>query len=95
MYGSPLVKAGLLIILMCLFSNSYAQKLVEGTVVDYQGKVIPGASVYLNNTTIGIITKDNGRFSLVVPQGNYELIISHIGYKTRIENLNIINYKFK
>ncbi len=65
---------------------------MEGEVIDYQGKKIAQASVYLNNTTIGTITKDDGTFSLVVPEGNFELIISHIGYKTRIENLNIINY---
>ena len=71
---------------------SYAQKLVSGKVVDYKGTNLPGASVYLNNTTIGTITKEDGTFNLTIYEGNYELIISFIGYKTRKENLNIVHY---
>ena len=82
----------LLLMVLFLSSYTYSQKLIEGVVVDYQGKQIAGASVYLNNTTIGTITKDDGTFSLVVPDGNFELIISHIGYTTRKENFNNINY---
>lgn len=82
----------LLLVFVFFFSNGFTQQLVEGAVFDYQRKQVAGASVYLNNTTIGTITKDDGSFSLIVPQGNFELIISHIGYKTRKENLNIVNY---
>ena len=57
---------------------------LSGTVIDsVDGKPLPGAIVYLSNTTIGTSASDKGRFTLdAIPTGNYELIISFIGYKT-------------
>lgn len=85
-------KGGLLVIILFLVSFSHCQKVVTGKVVSYKGKPLDGASVYLNNTTIGTLSAEDGSFELLVNEGNYELIISFIGYRTRIENLNIIHY---
>lgn len=82
-----------LTVLFLFVINGYGQKLVTGDVVDFRGKALAGASVYLNNTTLGTITKDNGSFSITIPEGNFELIISHIGYKTRKEEFNIVNFE--
>lgn len=86
------MKKSFLLLFLITSSLSLAQKYVQGKVISYQGKPLEGASVYLNNTTVGTITKDDGSFSLIVYDGNYELIISHIGYKTRNENFNTQNY---
>jgi hypothetical protein len=60
-----------------------AQKLIKGVVVDAEkGKVIPSASVFLNNTSIGTTADAEGRFELTIPAGKYELIVSSIGYET-------------
>ncbi len=47
------------------------------------GKPIPGVSVFLNSTSKGTVTHDDGSFVLSgIPPGRYELIISAIGFAT-------------
>jgi hypothetical protein len=47
------------------------------------GKPIPGVSVFLNSTSKGTVTHDDGTFVLYgIPPGRYQLIISAIGYAT-------------
>jgi hypothetical protein len=47
------------------------------------GKPVPGVSVFLNSTSKGTVTHDDGNFTLTgIPPGRYQLIISAIGYAT-------------
>jgi len=39
-----------------------------------------GASIYLEGTTIGVITNEYGFYSLTAPEGDYVLIVSYMGY---------------
>ena len=63
---------------------------VEGTVVDENGELLPGASVYVQNTSgqkWGIATDLNGYFRIRVPEKNWErdklhFSVSFIGYET-------------
>ena len=74
--------AGLCLLFSCM--HGYAQSTVQisGTVTSAGDNVpLAGASVYLNNTTIGTVTSEQGRFDLDVQPGNYELVVSYIGYK--------------
>lgn len=69
--------------LLFLLLDARAQKLVTGTVMDAEKNIpVGGASVYLNNTSIGTSTGQGGKFELQVPQGKFELIVSSIGYQT-------------
>lgn len=67
------------------FSEAIAQQTsieIAGTVIDSQTKKpLVGASIYLNNTTRATTSAEDGAFTLKnIPQGNYQLIISYIGY---------------
>ena len=54
------------------------------------GKPIAGVSVFLNNTVRGTVTLADGSFLLPnLPKGSYELIISAIGYQTRVIEINV------
>ncbi|MFN8885909.1 MAG: carboxypeptidase-like regulatory domain-containing protein, partial [Cyclobacteriaceae bacterium] len=60
----------------------YAQK-INGKVIDAKSsEVLPGANVFINQTTIGIVTLGTGDFELPFNQepGEYELVISFVGY---------------
>jgi TonB-linked SusC/RagA family outer membrane protein len=50
-----------------------------GVVQDENGEGIPGVSVYLKNTTIGVSTGVNGEFKIKAPQGSI-LVFSFMGY---------------
>lgn len=61
-----------------------AQADISGKVIDKaDGKPIPGVTVFLNNATSGTITNKDGSFTLAnVQSGQYDLVISCIGYAT-------------
>ncbi|MGC6432333.1 MAG: carboxypeptidase-like regulatory domain-containing protein [Jejuia sp.] len=72
-----------LVLLFLIFVqlNLEGQSIISGIVLD-DTEPLEGASVYLNNTTTGAITNTKGEFRLEVDDGQYELIISYLGYKT-------------
>lgn len=66
-----------------LFSANAQQKIVSGTVtssVEGEG-VLPGVTVSVKGTTMGVTTDINGKYSLVVPDNAATLIFSYIGMK--------------
>lgn len=74
---------GLLFLLCLLPLWAYTQNItVKGTVKDYAGEPIIGASVVQKSTTNGIVTDIDGNFTLNVPS-NSTIVISFIGYKTQ------------
>jgi hypothetical protein len=60
-----------------------AQMALKGLVVDAEKNTpVPGASVFLNNTSVGTVTNSQGGFELNIPAGRFDLIVSSIGYET-------------
>ena len=59
-----------------------AQITIRGKVVDSKNNPLEGAAVYLNSTSIGTTTDDEGAFELLINDGVYELIVSYLGYET-------------
>jgi hypothetical protein len=83
--------------LFCLFATAFAvfvsaqtqitTSVIQGTVTDEQGAVVPGASVEVKNVdtnlTRTLVTDDGGRFVfLQIPPGNYTLKVSKQGFAT-------------
>jgi len=63
--------------------NSFSQQFyIKGRVTDIETQLpLKGASVYINNTTKGSVTNDNGDFELGPLQpGRYEIVASFVGY---------------
>ena len=74
-------------LLLCLLVTSYItltaqdKHTINGTITDsINGETLFGASVYLKNTTIGVLTNEYGFYSLTVPDGTYVLTVSYMGY---------------
>lgn len=66
------------------FTTSYPQT-ISGTVFNDKNEPIVGASVYLDGTTFGTITNNNGEFSLSLKTRiNSSLVIRCIGYETLV-----------
>ncbi len=61
---------------------------VSGTVTDENGDPLPGATITVAGTTIGMVTDVDGNYTLDVPDGA-TLVFSYIGYETaRIPVIN-------
>ncbi len=71
------------------YPNSHSEpagsvdKTVSGRVTDEAGEGLPGVNILVKGTQRGTISLSDGRFELVVPDGNNTLIFSFVGYLTR------------
>lgn len=68
-------------------------RTLKGIVVTVDGQPLPGVSIMLKGTTLGIATDANGRFSFSIPSNEEipELLFSFMGMKT--ENFQVKNDK--
>ena len=74
-------------ILIFIQFAAFAQITINGIVTEKNGP-LEGAAVYFNNTMLGTTTNNEGKFSLEVKEGQYELIVSYLGYKKIVYSLN-------
>ncbi len=75
-------------------SNAQQQKTITGKVVDNSGSPLPGVTVVVKGTTVGVITDIDGNYSLDVPANAQTLSFSFIGMKNQeiaIGNQTAIN----
>jgi TonB-linked SusC/RagA family outer membrane protein len=72
-------------VLIIVGSNAYAQtRTVTGTVTGKDdGLPLPGVSVVVKGTKVGTQTNVNGAYSIKVPEGNYSLVFSFVGYASK------------
>lgn len=79
-------------ILLVLFAiSSFSQVEIKGTVFQ-QNDPLENVAVYLNNTMLGTTTDENGKFSITVKSGQYDLIVSYLGFKKINYSLNTTTY---
>ena len=79
------------IILSC-FSQVYSQNqyTISGTVSDsLSQETTIGSLVYIKGTTNGVASNVYGFYSLTVPEGKYELVISYLGYVSQTHQIDL------
>lgn len=78
-------------ILFVLFSASLKPQIIQGKIIDAESHdPIPLANVKIYELNIGSAANENGEFFIYnVPEGNYILEVSHIGYKKSTLNIKI------
>lgn len=82
-----------ILILFLLTNLALAQNAtVSGTVKDNNQAPLFGVNVSLKNTNKGTQTNENGEFEISnLENGNYTLLISYLGFKTREIQLSVSN----
>jgi hypothetical protein len=75
--------------LMCLHVS--AQSVIKGSIrSEKDNALLPFASVFLSQTTLGDRTTEQGTFSVNnIPNGRYELIVSYLGYEPLVVPLSL------
>ena len=68
---------------MPLAEQQPQKKEISGTVKDSKGLPLPGVSVVVKGTTLGIITDADGKFMISVPVDSKILAFSFVGMKTQ------------
>lgn len=79
-------------------NNVIKDIVVRGQVIDSKGETLPGVSVKLKGTTIGVTTDLDGRFTINAADNNSILVFTYIGYVTQevaINNQTTLNVKLE
>jgi hypothetical protein len=59
-------------------------KTISGKVIDESGAPLPGVTVVVKNTTVGVVTNLDGEFNLTgIPENAKTLVFSFVGMKTQ------------
>ena len=64
-------------------SDQPQKKEISGMVKDDKGLPLPGVSVIVKGTTTGIVTDNDGKFTLLVPMDAKALVFSFLGMKAQ------------
>ncbi len=71
-------------LLLLVSSITQAQnEVIKGKIVDENNVTLLGANVYWLNTNIGVVTNENGEFTIKKAQETTSLVVSYIGYNTK------------
>lgn len=64
---------------------------IKGKITDNSGQPIPFATVYIKELTKGSTANPDGNFDLKIPEGQYSIIISALGYKPETRHIEVNN----
>ena len=65
---------------------------INGTVSDEKGMTLPGATVFIANTTYSNASDNEGKFSFdKIKPGTYEVVVKMVGFEPDIQNVTIID----
>ena len=84
----------LLLLLLLPLAYTFAQQNIEGRVVFKEGMEtsgLYGANIYWLNSREGVISNENGKFSIKWNTNSNKLVISYIGFKTDTLNIKDLN----
>ncbi len=76
----------------------FSQIVIEGKVFSNTNEPLEGAFIYFSNTSIGTLANSNGEFRLKIKEGNYDLVVSYLGFKSsmiKVRNSSLLNVNVK
>lgn len=83
-------------IFLLFFSSTIWSQQIRGKVIDSASqKPLVKASVFINSTSIGATTNENGEFSIdKFPSYKFDLVVSFVGYETLVTNISLPEKNF-
>ncbi|MEQ8360129.1 MAG: TonB-dependent receptor [Cytophagales bacterium] len=79
-----------LLLILGLAGSGFAQSKIKGTVSDENGEPFPGVTVVIEGTTQGGVSSIDGNYEINTDlMGEYNLVLSFIGYKRIVEPIQL------
>ncbi|WP_121667226.1 TonB-dependent receptor [Mesonia aquimarina] len=66
---------------------------LSGIILDDLKQPLLGANIYIKEEAKGAVTDENGYFSITLPEGNYTVIISYVGFKEETKQVALFSDK--
>ncbi|MBI1184650.1 hypothetical protein GC194_10280 [bacterium] len=86
---TPKISHKLPLLWLLLFCGPAHAFQLRGLVQNQQNEPLPGVSIYLDQSTYGVVTNAKGEFTMELKGGNYTLIFSYLGYEKSSVNVTI------
>lgn len=78
----------ILLFSIIVYTADAHDRTIKGVIKDKEGKPIPSATIRLEKTMLGTIANKNGEFMLRrIPDGNFRLAITAVGYEPYYHNI--------
>jgi hypothetical protein len=74
--------------LLAVFANGQLYK-ISGVIMDDRKDPLPLASVEIKELKKGSVSKDNGTYEFFLERGKYDIVVSLVGFKTKIVTIYI------
>jgi len=81
-----------IVILLIFTITSYSQEkyTVSGTITDSKSnETLIGVNVYIPELKAAVSTNQYGFYSITLPQGNYTILVSYIGFETTTDQIKL------
>ncbi|MFT4534956.1 MAG: hypothetical protein ACJA1A_002131 [Saprospiraceae bacterium] len=78
-----------LTIILFIFSISWSQAQLSGTIYDESGKPLSFVTVYKEGTSKGTVSNIEGEYSLTLDSGDHTIVYKYIGYEEHKEVISI------
>jgi len=69
-----------------LIANKYT---ISGHITDESGEELIGATIYVKSLKTGSTTNAYGFYSLTIPENDYQIIYSYVGYEPQVKNVKL------
>ncbi len=81
------------VLYICLFTPILlrGQYKVSGIITNEESEIMPYVTVFNMETEQGTSSNENGYFETILPNGTYELVFSHLGYKQHRQIVQVNN----
>ena len=80
---------GALVGIIMISGALFGQGTISGSVTDADGNTLPGANVVVEGTTLGAAATLSGGYTINVPDGNYTVTASVVGYKSSSASVRV------
>jgi hypothetical protein len=72
--------------------GKYSKATINGKIVDGKsGEPLAGATVYAESLKISTITDGEGKFSMVLPVGDYQIKLTYVGYEENTRKIKLVS----
>jgi len=70
--------------------NAQKKYTLSGYVREKESReLLPGVNIYLPKQNSGAITNNYGFYSITLPEGNYQVVYSYVGYTPEVKEINL------
>lgn len=74
---------------LLVFTSHFIQAQITGTIHNSDGEALPFATIFIDGTSKGTTSNEEGEFKLDLESGNYVVIFQYVGYKQKKEEVTL------